>query len=158
MCLEGGDADAGRKLFRTHEAAVCTRCHSLGDDGGDAGPRLDGVGSRLTRRQILESLVLPQARVADGFATVVLTGVDGEVWTGVLKREADGVIELLDADNRVQRIPAARVADRSPPVSAMPPMASILGRRELRDVVAFLAAQRQDKDGEAATGRDGRRP
>ena len=79
-----------------------TRCHTLGGgSAGDAsgievGPPLRGIGSELSREQLLEALVDPSARIAPGF------GVQGAP-------------------------------------SAMPPMGSILTRREIRDVVEFLS-------------------
>ena len=60
-CLEGGDVDAGRELFIRHEAAQCIRCHAVGDWGGDVGPMLMGIASRLSREELLLSLVDPSA-------------------------------------------------------------------------------------------------
>ncbi len=48
------------------------RCHSYDDMGGNAGPRLNGVASRITRPQILEALIKPSARLAPGFGVVTL--------------------------------------------------------------------------------------
>ena len=43
------------------------RCHKIGDRGGIAGPSLDGIADRMTQEQLLESLINPNANVADGF-------------------------------------------------------------------------------------------
>ena len=66
-CLEGGDADRGRRIVAGHVGAQCLRCHALGAGGGHAGPSLDGVARRHDRRGLLESLVVPNARLAAGF-------------------------------------------------------------------------------------------
>ncbi|MFW6067474.1 MAG: c-type cytochrome [Myxococcota bacterium] len=38
---------------------MCIACHALGDQGGDVGPALDGVGDRMTRQEIEEWLEEP---------------------------------------------------------------------------------------------------
>jgi mono/diheme cytochrome c family protein len=50
-----------------HASATCLKCHAIAGTGGDAAPKLDGIGSRATRKQILQSLVDPNAVVAAGF-------------------------------------------------------------------------------------------
>ncbi|MDE0959790.1 MAG: HEAT repeat domain-containing protein [Planctomycetota bacterium] len=67
--LAGGDRKRGRTLFMDHPAAQCQRCHSVGGQGGVAGPALDGVGSRLRADQILRSLVDPSAELVEGYET-----------------------------------------------------------------------------------------
>ncbi len=67
--LEGGAIERGHDVALYNSAVACLRCHAIAGVGGHAGPALDGVGSRLTARQILESIVEPQVTVAAGFAT-----------------------------------------------------------------------------------------
>lgn len=67
--LVGGHREHGRTLFFDHPAAQCQRCHSVGGQGGVAGPALDGVGSRRQVDQILRSLVDPSAELVDGYET-----------------------------------------------------------------------------------------
>ncbi|MBK9129676.1 MAG: HEAT repeat domain-containing protein, partial [Phycisphaerales bacterium] len=142
--MHGGDRAKGNDVLWNHEAAACTRCHSLGGSGGNAAPPLDGIGKRLSREQLLESLVLPQASVAAGFGTVVVTRRDDSVVAGVLRREADRVLEMLTADGEVVTVKVADVASRTDPISTMPPMGAILDKRQLRDVVEFLTRQQTE--------------
>lgn len=67
--LYGGDFDRGRTIYFNHDGAQCTRCHALQSDGDNVGPDLGSIGSRLSREQLLESLVEPAARIAPGFGT-----------------------------------------------------------------------------------------
>ncbi len=67
VALEGGDAKRGSDIVHFHTSATCLKCHSLTGMGGDAAPKLDGVGGRLTRPLILQSLVDPNAVVVKGF-------------------------------------------------------------------------------------------
>ena len=69
-CLEGGNASRGRTLFVSHWAAQCQRCHAIGGDGGEAGPNLQDVGSRLSSEKLLESIIHPQGEIAEGYGPV----------------------------------------------------------------------------------------
>jgi HEAT repeat protein len=98
--LTGGDPRRGRMIFFRNQAAQCTRCHSIDDyNGGNAGPRLNGVASRLKRSQLLEALINPSARIAQGYGTTV---------------------------------------------SSMPDMKYNLSKKQIRDVVSFLAELKDD--------------
>lgn len=72
VALKGGDKKRGRALFRSHPAAQCSRCHttSKNHDAAMAGPNLYGVAERGDRLFLLESLVAPNAKIAEGFGTV----------------------------------------------------------------------------------------
>ena len=68
--LVGGDVSRGRDVLMYQSSAACLRCHAVAGVGGHAGPALDGVGSRLDRHAILQSLLEPQAVIATGYGTV----------------------------------------------------------------------------------------
>ena len=68
--LEGGDAERGREIVNYHSAAACLRCHVVAGTGGHAAPSLEGVATRHDRRGLLQSLVEPNAVVAQGFGPV----------------------------------------------------------------------------------------
>jgi quinoprotein glucose dehydrogenase len=139
--LVGGDPRRAQQVFVEHPAAQCVRCHAVGDNGGaTVGPNLMGVASRLTREQILESLLDPSARIAPGFGTVSVTLRNGQKVDGTLKSETDTEVVLVAGDPPTERrIAKADITQRTNPVSAMPPMGSILKPREIRDLVAGLA-------------------
>jgi quinoprotein glucose dehydrogenase len=67
LCLEGGDAARGATIVSGHVGAQCLRCHALAGGGGHAGPSLEGVAKRHDRLSLLQSLVEPNAKVAEGF-------------------------------------------------------------------------------------------
>ena len=92
--LYGGDAERGGYILYANENAQCLRCHSYDDVGGTAGPRLNGVGSRLTREQILEALVNPSARLAPGFGVVTLELKDGKSVSGILEKEDNASLTI----------------------------------------------------------------
>lgn len=46
---------------------VCVGCHAIDGQGPPIGPSFDGMGSRLTRNQIREAILNPNATIAKGF-------------------------------------------------------------------------------------------
>lgn len=66
----GGDPDRGRELFMVHGAAECLRCHTVDGVGGNAGPNLSAVGSRLAPSRIVLAMIEPGAEIAPGYGSV----------------------------------------------------------------------------------------
>ena len=139
-CLEGGSAAEGRKIFRERVEASCLRCHKLGGEGGEVGPALDGIGGRQTREYLLESMVAPNARIAAGFETVVVTLKSGGTRAGVVKSESATELVLNSLEDGLLKLRVTDIAKRERGLSAMTAeLASLLSKRDLRDLVEFLA-------------------
>ena len=130
-------------MVTDNPAAECTRCHTIRGRGSDVGPELTHIGSTLTRPQLVEALVTPNARIAPGFGTVSVTLKSGEKIDGTLRSESDTEVVLSTGTPPAERkIAKADIASRTDPVSAMPPLGLILKPREVRDLVEFLAGMR----------------
>ncbi len=71
VLLENGDATRGEQVFFQNMVLSCNRCHSLSGIGGGIGPPLDGVGSRLSKLELLQSILDPNARLAEGWKAPV---------------------------------------------------------------------------------------
>lgn len=140
-CLEGGDAKAGREIFMKDVKAGCVRCHRVGAEGGQIGPDLTALHQTTDRLFILESIVDPNAVIAPGFQSVLLTLKSGESVSGILSFESEEEIVLTSVvDGKHRNIKAADIAERMPLPSAMPPgFGLILGKHAIRDLVEFIA-------------------
>ncbi len=64
----GGDRDA-ETLFTAY---LCNTCHSL-DGAPGAGPTLQGLGERMSKAEIYESIVDPDATITEGFTAGVMS-------------------------------------------------------------------------------------
>lgn len=144
--LAGGDADRGREIFNTHAAAQCAKCHRVsGGEGGEAGPDLGDIAKRHDAEYLLTSLVNPSAFVVPGYGITLATMKDGTAIGGTLMEENEQEITLKVPDPAnasaqvLKKIPLSEIASRQPPISAMPPMIALLNKREMRDLVAYLA-------------------
>ncbi|MEY4383798.1 MAG: hypothetical protein RI995_1340 [Bacteroidota bacterium] len=138
--LFGGDIQAGNNVFLRNQSAECIRCHNAGGQGGEVGPSLKGVGRRLTREQILQALIEPSARIAPGYGSVAVKMTNGEEVTGTLLAENEHEIQLKTGDAEPLKIELNRIKSRENYPSGMPPMGSLLTKREIRDVVEYLSS------------------
>lgn len=141
--LVGGDSARGRSLFQNNAAVYCVRCHKLNGRGGEVGPDLTGIGRKQTREYLATSIVHPNAAIAQGFETVVVSLADGRIVSGVLRSEDDRTIRLVSPEGQAIDVPKSEVEDRRRGPSAMPDdVARKLSKAELRDLVEFLATRR----------------
>ena len=141
IALEGGDASSGDKIFHLRTDVSCLRCHTIHGTGGIVGPVLDGIGSRQPREYLLESIVFPNAKIAQGFEGVILKLKDGRTVAGIVKKETDADLEVLDADSHLTQVPKADIVARERGQSAMPEdLVKLLSKRDLRDLVEYLAS------------------
>lgn len=139
LSLEGGDATLGIEVYSRTQLS-CVRCHKTGDTGGEVGPNLSAIGKQRDRRYLLESICLPDAVIAKGFETVVIADDSGQVYTGIVKREDDDVVELIQPDGKLVQIEIDSIIGRKRGKSAMPEeLSTYMTARELRDLVAYLA-------------------
>ncbi len=139
IALEGGDAERGKSLFLAHTAAMCSKCHALKKADQQVGPSLEGVATRLTRADLLESMLDPGAKVAPGYGIQMLELNDGSSVAGTQMSETPEAIVLKSPDGMLSTYPRGNIKSATKPVGVMPPMKQLLTLREMRDIVAFLS-------------------
>ncbi len=62
-----GNAKTGADIFWKHPVAACFNCHMLGGKGSTVGPALDGIAARRDAEYIKQSIIEPNATLAEGF-------------------------------------------------------------------------------------------
>ncbi|MFT5129563.1 MAG: quinoprotein glucose dehydrogenase [Rhodothermales bacterium] len=142
VALEGGDAKRGEEIVKHHAAAQCLRCHGYYGGGGNAGPDFGGIGARESREYLLESIINPGAKVAKGWGIVSLALHDGSTVSGTLSKE-DAETFTVKVGEEEMAVKRSEVREQVGPISAMPPMAAVLSKAEIRDIVAYLAEQKK---------------
>ncbi len=146
-CLFGGDAASGKKVFRENSSLACLRCHKISSDpdtaqGGVVGPDLAGVGRRLSRLQLLESILDPNRSLARGYEGVVFTMSDDTYVEGSIVSENPEFVRVRKADGTTADLATAQIAARKKGLSAMPEgMKQYVSREDLRDLLEFLGRQ-----------------
>jgi putative heme-binding domain-containing protein len=141
--LPKGDVRRGQAVFNSPRAA-CVSCHAIGYVGGNVGPDLTRVGQARAERDLLESVVYPSASIVQSFEPVVVVTTDGDVQSGIVRRNDADEVVLVTGPQQEVRIPRARVKEIRPSaVSVMPEgLEQQLSRQELADLLAFLKANK----------------
>ena len=142
--LHGGSPGKGREIFQGHVVAQCVRCHSIGTNATGVGPDLSGIGSRHNRTYLIQALLEPNAVIAKGFQLVTLEKTDGATLAGTLVQEDAANLSLALATGEISEVPTSEIRTRDAlNVSSMPSMLGILTKRQLRDLVAYLASLKE---------------
>lgn len=143
-CLQGGDAVRGREVFSEKAEAGCLRCHQVRGVGGTVGPDLAGLGARLDRVAILKAILFPNETLAPGYENTMLTLKGGEQLIGVITAEEGGQVTIRTlSDGKTQTVAASQISVRQRLPSTMPEgLGAVLGKRDLRDIVEYLAGQK----------------
>lgn len=138
-CLVGGDPLQGREVFNSSEAS-CRRCHRLGGEGTAVGPDLTKIGADKSREYLLESIVDPNRKIAEGFETTVILTDEGKTYVGIVQGEDDQTVRLLHADQGVMIIDKQQIEGRTHGLSGMPAdVVKQLTKDEIRDLIAYLS-------------------
>jgi putative heme-binding domain-containing protein len=132
-----GDVAVGRRIF---EQQACAACHTTTAAEPEKGPFLGGIFTRYSRADVLESIVQPGARVAQGFATNSFTMSDGRQLVGFVVREGQNDVVVRDIAGTETTLQKAQVANRAVlEGSAMPPgLIDSITLNELASLLTFL--------------------
>lgn len=73
------DLAQGRKLY---SEALCVRCHRFGGEGKPIGPDLRAVGRRLSRRDLVETVLVPSKVIDEKYRDTTFVLTTGKVVAG----------------------------------------------------------------------------
>jgi cytochrome c551/c552 len=82
---EPGDAAQGARLFAKQG---CAACHTITKSEPPKGPYLGDIANRYKRPELIESILKPSAKIAQGFETKVFVMSSGKTLNGFVVREA----------------------------------------------------------------------
>jgi putative heme-binding domain-containing protein len=137
--LKSGNAAKGEMLYRRADMQ-CLKCHAIGGAGGQVGPDLISIGASAPVDYLIESLLIPNKAVKEGFHSLRVETLDGKVHIGVKLRESKTEIVLRDAEDKEIVIPANDVDTKRESRSLMPDgLVDTLTREELIDLTRFLS-------------------
>jgi putative heme-binding domain-containing protein len=136
---EKGDPARGEALYRRKDM-LCQKCHAIGGAGGQVGPDLVSIGASAPVDYLIESLLLPNKVVKEGFHSLRVTLNDGKVVTGIKVRETKAELVLRTAEDREVTVATDNIDEKANGPSLMPDgLADPLTHSELVDLVRFLS-------------------
>ena len=137
--LPAADPVRGEAVYRRAELQ-CLKCHAIAGAGGLVGPEMTSLGGSAQPDYLLESLLVPNAKVKEGYNAFAVATEDGRQVTGIKVRESDAELVLRDAEGKLITLPKADIASRKDAPSLMPAgLVDGLTRQELLDLVRFLS-------------------
>ena len=135
-----GDVDRGKQLFFDTAGVQCKNCHKIQDRGFELGPDLSHIGKKLTRANLLESILEPSKLIDPIYVTYLVETTDGLVHTGVLAQKSAKEIVLKDVQNKEIRIPASNVEHLVPQQKSLMPELLLrdMTAQQVADLLAYL--------------------
>jgi putative heme-binding domain-containing protein len=136
------DAGRGAEVF----SKICAVCHSMDGKGGNIGPQLDGIGGRGASR-LFEDILDPSRYVDKAIRLTLETKNDGNVLSGVVRRDEGDEVVLADPNGNETKIPKSDIASKKETESSlMPPnFADSIPVAELEDLMAYLLTKKAPK-------------
>jgi putative heme-binding domain-containing protein len=132
-----GDVERGRTIFVQQ---ACSACHTTAPGEPEKGPYLGGIFTRYSKAEVIESIVRPAAKVAQGFATNWFTTTDKRQLSGFVVREGQVDVVIRDLTGTETTLRKTEIASRGVNEgSTMPPgLVDTLTLQELGSLLAFL--------------------
>jgi putative heme-binding domain-containing protein len=132
-----GDAKNGEALFKSQS---CVACHTTADGQTPRGPHLVDIGNRYKPVELVESILKPSAKLAQGYETYVFEMRDGRVITGFVVGERADATLIREANGVERELKRADVEARHQVLqSAMPEgLVANLTPNQLADLLAYL--------------------
>ena len=129
----------GRRLFSVN----CAPCHQIEGVGGLVGPQLTGVGNRGLDR-LCEDILDPNRNVDKAFRQTLLTLKDGEVTSGLMRREEGGLVVLADGTGKEFSIRKADIQERRESETSLMPdnFGEVISPGDFNHLMAFLLSQK----------------
>lgn len=144
-----GDVQRGKGVF--FGVGSCSKCHVVEGEGRAVGPNLVGIGTKLSRAALYESILKPSATINANYETHVVLLNDGRSFTGLLVSRSPAELVLRSVDGVDTTIPTADIDELvRQPMSLMPSdVAATLSLQQLVDLVAWLESLKaQDPPGQ----------
>lgn len=131
--------DQGAPIFKQY----CAVCHKLKNEGALVGPQLDGIGNRGLDR-IIEDIIDPNRNVDRAFRTHVIQLHDGDVLSGLPRREEGELLILADSTGKEISVSKTQIKARKESESSLMPenFGDVIPAAELQKLISYLLAQR----------------
>ncbi len=133
----GGDAAAGKEIYLR---AGCIACHTVDAKEPPKGPVLSAAAKIYDRAALTESILKPNAKIAQGFESVWIKTKKGEQVEGFVTREGGDSVDVRNVAGQTVTLEKAGIAERGHREHSMMPEGLMGGftPAELSNLVAYL--------------------
>ena len=132
-----GDAARGEPLFKRQ---ACIACHTTANGQTPKGPHLVDIGKRYKKAELVESILNPAAKIAQGFDTYLFVMDSGKVVTGFVSGESADEVQVRQTNGLAMSLKKDDIEIRQQKKESMMPVgiANNLTPEQLADLVAYL--------------------
>jgi putative membrane-bound dehydrogenase-like protein len=140
-----GNADRGMALFTSQS---CRACHTVADGQTPKGPHLVDIGKRYGPADLVESILKPGAKIAQGYEAYTFAMTDGLVFSGFIISEGAADVHIRESSGVLRALKRADIEKRHrQESSAMPEgIAASLTPEQLADLIAYLQSLDPNKE------------
>lgn len=134
---KGGDATKGKEMYLR---AGCIACHTIGADEPPKGPILSAVAKIYDRAALTESILKPNAKLAQGFESAWFKTKKGEQIEGFVTREGGDSVDVRNIAGQTVTIEKGDITERGHREQSMMPegLLNTFTTTDLTDLLAFL--------------------
>ena len=102
------------------------------------------IGSIMNREQIAESILKPNASIAQGFATYLITTKDEQTYSGFISKSSSDVTEIRNISGQKFTVNTADIVERQRLETSMMPagLVNALSYEEFASLLSYLAQQK----------------
>jgi putative heme-binding domain-containing protein len=132
-----GDPKAGAELFARQG---CIACHTVSPNDPPKGPFLGDIAARYPRAELHESILKPNAKIAQGFATHWFETFEEDRYEGFVVRESGDEVEIRNILGVATVLPLKTVKKRGKSETSIMPVGLVepLTVPELASILAYL--------------------
>ena len=132
-----GNAEAGQKYFQSQ---ACISCHTYANGQNPKGPHLVDIGKRYRKEELLESILDPNKKIAQGFDTWTFVTVEGRVFTGFVVLESAETVIIRQNNGLSVELLQQDIEERVKQETSMMPKGIVgnLTPQQLADLTAWL--------------------
>ena len=133
----GGDAAQGKEMFLR---AGCVACHTVSADEPAKGPILSAAAKIYDRAALTESILKPNAKIAQGFESQWFDTKKGEHVEGFVTREGGDSVDVRNVVGQTVTIEKGDLKERGKRETSMMPEGLLNGftPAELNSLLAYL--------------------
>jgi putative heme-binding domain-containing protein len=134
---------SGKQLF---QIASCVACHRVQDIGQELGPDLTKLDTKLTAKDILQSILAPSEKIDEKYASYVFELESGQVVTGMVLEETNDTVKVIEnplTQSEPRIVARSEIASRSKSDSSIMPKGLLdkLTRDEILDLLGYVLAR-----------------
>jgi putative heme-binding domain-containing protein len=134
---EAGDVELGQKLFVRQG---CVSCHTISPEEAPRGPMLRDITKRYDKAALVESILKPNAVIAQGFESFIFGMSSGDRVAGFVTDEGAEDLTIRTASGERQTLVKSRIEQRRKADLSMMPEGLVAGLtpKEVASLLAFL--------------------